>query len=120
MTLGQNAICPEGCSPERRWIVSACLFVSVVVVHVEPPLESGLANFPCAIADDSIEKDAAIVLAVPPLLVRELYEFGRNFQSLRHVVLTRQNQTPFPPKRENPQIETVKATTVPRLRISPI
>jgi len=72
MTLGRNAVSPEGFSPERRWLVSACLFVAVVVVQVEPPLESGLANFPCAIADDSIEKDAAIVLAVPSLLVREL------------------------------------------------
>jgi hypothetical protein len=60
------------------------------------------------------------VLAVPSLLVRELDEVCRKFQCLRHVVLTRQNQTPFPPKRENLQITMLEATTVPKLGTSPI
>jgi hypothetical protein len=58
------------------------------------------------------------VLAVSSLLVRELHEFGRKPQGLRHVVLTPQYRTPFPPEPGKTSDRNIQATTVPNLRTS--
>ena len=69
-------------TPRSRGIVSTRSFGVVADAQVEPPLEGGLADLPGTIADNAIEQNAAIVLAVSSLVVRELHEFGRKLQGL--------------------------------------
>ena len=104
--------------PRNRGVASTRFSDVVALAQVESPLECCLANFPGAVAHDAIEQHAAIVVAATSLLVRELHEFGRMPQGLRHVVLTSQYLTPFPPKREKISVRYTEATTVPKLRDS--
>ncbi len=80
-----------------RGIASARRFGFVALAQVESPLEGSLADLPGAVTDDTIEQNTAVVLAAASLLVGELHELGRKPQGLRHVVLTPQYRSPFPP-----------------------